>query len=160
MTAAPRLYDPRNDPAATPRGLRAHWPTLEERIAAGDLKPASQLAKPRPPARFAFAIRLDSLTKPFVYRDGPALARSIHRRRAGQSILVQPVEDLHAYPNTGLARVLPRDRACPGARVLLLMDGEPVATLGWVWADGANAVRIRSLIGANPVPLTNRQTAD
>lgn len=152
--------DRRAGPAATPRGLRSHWFSLEERIAPGELKPAASLAKPHPPARFAFATRLNAFTKPYVFPDGAALARSIHRRRDGQTIQVIGVDDLRAYPNTGLARVLPRDRACPGARVLLQHDGDAVATLGWVWADGANAARIRTLIGAHPIPLTPRQTAD
>lgn len=154
------VFDPRTDAYSTPRGLRSIWLNLSERIAAGELKPASELPRPRPPARFAFATRLHPLTKPYVFTDGPALARSIHRRRDGRTIVVQGVPDLRARPNTGLARVLPRDRVCPGAQVLLQHDGDAVATLGWIWADGANAERIRRLIAANPIPLTTRQTAD
>lgn len=148
------------DPAATPRGLRAVWPSLRDRIASGDLTTAARMARPQLPARFAFITRLDSLTKPFVYRDGPALARSIHRRRAGAAIEVRDTHDLREAGARRLNLILPRDRVCPGVQVLLIQHGDPIATLGWIWADGAEAEAVRRLIAAHPIPLTRRQTAD
>lgn len=129
------------DPHSTPRGLRADW--TDQRFGALELTPGvttgSKIPRPTPPARFAFTPRLHALIKPYVFADAAALARHIHRRRADRAIQVQDVLDLREAGVTGLSRVLPRGRPCPGVQVLIMEDGQAVETLGWAFIDGLGA---------------------
>lgn len=150
------------DPHGAPRGLRADW-TLHIR---GEIPTipgvttAARIPRPAPPARFAFARRLNALAKPFVFTDAAALARHIHRRRAGRAIQIQDVLDLREAGVTGLSRVLPRGRPCPGVQVLVMEDGQPVETLGWAFIDGGSARALMAALRAQPIPLSPRQAAD
>lgn len=91
-------------------------------------------------AAFAFAERLDGVTKPRVFANAASLARHIEGRRFGQALELVDVEDIEVPGRPGLYA---------GVQVFtLLLDGGRDRCLGYAWLGGPGRERLEPALRA------------
>lgn len=91
-------------------------------------------------APFAFAERLDAVTKPRVFRTVADLARNIENRRHDQAIELVDVDDIEVPGHPGLYR---------GVQIFtLLIDNGRDRCLGYAWLEGHGRDRLEPALRA------------
>ncbi|WP_426041531.1 hypothetical protein [Brevundimonas sp. TWP2-3-4b1] len=88
---------------------------------------------------YAFLTRIDDVARPTVCASLDALARHVDRKRRGQGILIEEIEDIRARRHIacGDADPAPAGQRDRGVQIFTLcLDGARDRSLGFAWLKG------------------------